>query len=122
MATFAELTDAQKAALKGLLEIYRPLAAEVQGLMSKLRAVQLEGQGADVQAALTALGDDDVIPNETNLANAKEVTKSLVVDHLNAIDFVLDGNVAMGVAGFDSSGKQAERQPGTLKAQVWPIT
>ena len=110
MATFTELTDAQKAALKGLLEIYRPLAAEVQGLMSKLRAVQLEGQGADVQAALTALGDDDVIPNETNLANAKEVTKSLVVDHLNAIDFVLDGNVAMGVAGFDSSGKQAERQ------------
>ena len=110
MATYDQLTAGQQAAIDGLLEIYRPLAAETQRLLQKLRAVQLEGNEQVVSDALAALGDADTIPNKTGLANAKAVTKQLVADHLAAVDFVLDGNSAIGVEGFDSSAKQAERQ------------
>ena len=110
MPSYDELSDDQKKALDDLLSVYRPACAATQSLLATLRAVQLEGNQPDVLSALSALDLTEEIPNKTGLADAKPVSKELLKEHLDAIDFVLDGNEAISVEGFDSPEKQRERQ------------
>lgn len=79
MATFAELTDEQQAAVQQLAVAVRKFSGELARLGNHGRAVANLYAG-NVENILSGVGDNDVIPNASGYANSQSLTKTELVN------------------------------------------
>jgi type III secretory pathway component EscT len=76
---YADLTIEQKASVQALSQLVRPLAGELGRLLEKFQAVVSYYSG-NVETILGELQSADLIPNETGLAGAQNMTKDQFVN------------------------------------------
>lgn len=76
---YADLTAEQKASVQALSQLVRPLSGELARLLEKFQAVVSYYSG-NVETILGELQTSDVIPNESGLAGAQDLTKEQFVN------------------------------------------
>lgn len=75
---FLDLTGDQKRAVKELASLTRATAGEIAKLANHCRAITA-GYVGNVESILALLQAGDVIPNESGLGNAQDLTKAELV-------------------------------------------
>ena len=85
MATWQELTDAQRTVISAWMDqLLRPVAGEVSRVLYHLDVTKT-AYTATAQAAIALLDNDAVIPNSGGLAGAVDVTKAELTPMLTAL-------------------------------------
>ena len=76
---YNDLTAEQKQSVQAMCQLVRPLSGELGRLLEKFQAVVAYYSG-NVESILAALQASDVVPNESGLAGAQNMTKEQLVN------------------------------------------
>jgi type III secretory pathway component EscT len=100
---YADLTTEQKASIQALSQLVRPLAGELGRLLEKFQAVVSYYSG-NVETMLAELQSSDLIPNESGLTGAQDLTKEQFV---NLVGYMITASATADGSAMNSNYHRA---------------